>query len=78
VKVLSRVKDLDSAPALIAALDDPDWQIVLAADEGLRFMGRKTKSVTLRDQTDDKARAAAVSHWKAWYTTLEPDAEFSN
>ena len=78
VKVLSQVKDLESSPALIAALDDPDWQVVLAADEGLRFMGRKTKSVPLGDKSDAKARAAAIAHWKSWYVTVQPDAEFAN
>ncbi|HUE74644.1 MAG TPA: hypothetical protein VMP01_27500 [Pirellulaceae bacterium] len=78
VTVLSQIKDFESGPALIAALDDPDWQVVLAADEGLRFMGRKTKSVPLADRTDDKARAAAVAHWKTWYVALRPDAEFAN
>ncbi len=78
VKVLSQVKDLDSGPELIAALDDPDWQVVLAADEGLRFMGRKTKSVPLGDKIDAKARAAAIAHWKTWYVAIEPDAEFEN
>lgn len=78
VKVLSQIKDLESSPVLIAALDDPDWQVVLAADEGLRFMGRKTKSVPLGEKTDAKARAAAISHWKTWYVALQPDAEFAN
>ena len=78
VQVLSQIKDLESSPALIAALDDPDWQVVLAADEGLRFMGRKTKSVALGDKSDAKARAAAVAHWKSWYVGIQPDAEFAN
>lgn len=76
VKVLSQIKDLESGAVLIAALDDPDWQVVLAADEGLRFMGRKTTSVPLGDKPDSKIRAAAKNHWKTWLVTLRPDAEF--
>ena len=78
VKTLSRVKDIDSGQALIAALADPDWGVVLAADEGLRFMGRKTISVSLGERPDAKARAAAVDYWKKWYVALRPDAEFEN
>jgi HEAT repeat protein len=78
VKTLSQVKDIDSSPALIAALSDPDWGVVLAADEGLRFMGRKTTSAPLGERPDAKARAAAVEYWKTWYHALRPDAEFEN
>jgi len=78
VKTLSQVKDIDSSPALIVALADPDWGVVLAADEGLRFMSRKTTSAPLGERSDAKARAAALEHWKSWYRALRPDAEFEN
>jgi HEAT repeat protein len=75
VRVLSTLRDLDSCPALIAALDDPNWQVVMAADEGLRFMGWKTGVAALGDKPDDKGRAAAKDRWKQWYLTVRPDAE---
>ncbi|MFN0018056.1 MAG: hypothetical protein ACKVP0_07345 [Pirellulaceae bacterium] len=76
VRVLSQLRDIESCPALLAALDDPDWQVVLSADEGLQFMGWKTAAVNLLgDKPDNKARAAAKERWKTWYLTVRPDAE---
>jgi hypothetical protein len=59
------------------ALDDPDWQVVLAADEGLQFIGRKI-APSLGEKPDDQARTAAVQRWKQWYLAVRPDAEFDN
>jgi hypothetical protein len=76
VRVLSQLRDIESCPALLAALDDPDWQVVTAADEGLQFLGWKTSGVNLLgDKPDNKARAAAKERWKTWYLTVRPDAE---
>jgi HEAT repeat protein len=77
VRVLSQLRDIESCPALLAALDDPDWQVVMAADEGLQFMGWKTSPIALLgDKPDDKARTAAKERWKTWYLAIKPDAEF--
>lgn len=75
VRVLSLLRDLDSCPALIAALEDPDWQVVLAADDGLQFVGWKTATTSLGDKPDNKARAAAKQRWTQWYLAIRPDAE---
>lgn len=77
VKLLSQMRDLESVPALILALDDPDWQVAVAADEGLQFIGRKI-SPSLGDKPDKDVRAAAVARWKQWYLAVRPDAEFEN
>jgi hypothetical protein len=77
VKLLSQLRDLESVPALILALDDPDWQVAVAADEGLQFIGRRI-SPGLGENPDDAARAAAVQRWKQWYLAVRPDAEFEN
>jgi HEAT repeat protein len=78
VQVLGRVRDLDSGPALVAALDDADWRVVLAADESLRNIGRSLKSSGLGEKPDAKARAAAIQRWKQWYVAIRPDAQFEN
>ncbi len=76
VRVLSQLRDIESCPALLAALDDPDWQVVMAADEGLQFVGWKTSGVNLLgEKPDNKARASAKERWKTWYLTVRPDAE---
>jgi hypothetical protein len=77
VKLLSQMRDLESVPALILALDDPDWQVAVAADEGLQFIGRKINP-GLGEKPDKDVRAAAVQRWKDWYLAVRPDAEFEN
>ena len=78
VRVLGLVHDLDGAVTLIAALGDPEWKIVIAADESLRFLGRKVSSVPLGEKANSNIRQAAIDHWKQWYLALRPDAEFDN
>jgi hypothetical protein len=77
-KVLGKLRDLDSSPTLIAALDDPDWRVVLAADEALRNIGRSLAPSNLSDKIDKAARAKAVTQWKQWYVTIRPDAQFDH
>jgi hypothetical protein len=78
VQVLGRVRDLASGPTLVAALDDADWRVVLAADESLRNIGRSLKSSGLGEKPDAKARATAIQRWKQWYVAIRPDAQFEN
>jgi hypothetical protein len=78
IRALALLRDLDSAVTLIAALDDPEWRVVLAADEGLRFLGRKLTSVDLGVTANNSVRQAAIKHWKDWYLAVRPDAEFDN
>jgi HEAT repeat protein len=75
VRVLGRLKDVASGPTLIAALGDPDWQVAKAADEALRFLGRKGPAGALGEKRDEKARAAAIESWKAWFLAIRPDAD---
>lgn len=78
IKVLGKLRDLESGPALVAALDDPDWRVVLAADEALRNIGRSLAPSELGQKPDKAARAKAVDEWKQWYITIRPDAQFEN
>jgi hypothetical protein len=77
-QVLGKVRDLESGPTLVAALDDPDWRVVLAADEALRNIGRSLAPSSLGEKPDKAARAKVVQHWKQWYVTIRPDAQFEN
>ena len=78
VKMLGQVRDLNAAEVLIAALDDPDWRVVLAADESLRLLGRVVSPSTLSEKPNAAIRAEAVQTWKRWLLTIRPDAEFLN
>jgi hypothetical protein len=57
--------------------DDPDWEVAVAADDGLQFIGRKI-TPGLGDKPNKDARTAAVKRWKDWYLAVRPDAEFEN
>jgi hypothetical protein len=78
VRILGQVRDLSAAEVLIAALDDPDWRVVLAADESLRSLGRIVSPSPLSEKPNSVARAEAVQAWKSWLLTIRPDAEFLN
>jgi uncharacterized protein (UPF0147 family) len=78
VQVLGKLRDIESGPALILALDDPDWQIAQAADQALQLLGRRISATPLGDSPDPAARDAAKAGWKKWYLAVRPDAEFDN
>lgn len=78
VKILGQMRDLQAAEVLIAALDDPDWRVVMAADESLRSLGRIVSPSTIGEKPNKVARAEAVAAWKRWLLTIRPDAEFLN
>jgi hypothetical protein len=72
VRVLSSVRDIANAPALIAALSDADWRIVYKADQGLRLFSRRIGPDLLTEAPDEQARAAAIADWKRWYASISP------
>jgi hypothetical protein len=82
VRVMGRARELDSVPILIYAMssEDPqagrDLRLVKAADDALRFISRKFGGVGLPAEPDDAAIRNAVSAWKAWYSSIRPNAEF--
>jgi hypothetical protein len=78
VRILGQMRDLSAAEVLIAALDDPDWRVVLAADESLRSLGRIVSPSTLGEKPNSAIRAETVQTWKRWLLTIRPDAEFLN
>ncbi|HEV2969073.1 MAG TPA: hypothetical protein VGY55_03720 [Pirellulales bacterium] len=72
VRVLGKLRDMGSAPTLIAALSDSEWQIVYAADQGLRFTSRRIGLKTVAELPDETARAATIAEWKKWYAAVNP------
>ena len=73
-QVLSRTAELDSTPALLYALTDPDRRVVLAARDALRAISRRPEGYGMPDNYDDDARYRATEKWKAWYLRLRPNA----
>jgi hypothetical protein len=76
VKALGQKRDLNNVPVLIYALSDPDALVVQGARDSLRFISRKFDGFSLPDSPTPDEKQQAVFHWKAWYKSIKPDAEF--
>ncbi|MDA1053024.1 MAG: hypothetical protein O3C40_21435 [Planctomycetota bacterium] len=78
-KTLGTIRDLDSAPALIFALSDPDWRIAKAARDSLRFMSRKPEGfgfvIEGGTRPEQPAWKEAQKNWTNWLLSVRPDAE---
>ncbi|HEV3004672.1 MAG TPA: HEAT repeat domain-containing protein [Pirellulales bacterium] len=76
VKLLARTRDLDQVPVLLEALKDPDAEVFVAANEGLRFISRKFVLPAFGNgAADDAAHKAAITFWSNWYKSLNTDVE---
>jgi hypothetical protein len=73
VKALSRVRDLNNAPALIYALTDPDVRVGQAALDGLRFLSRRLEGPRLADDATVQQKSAVAQVWKEWFLNIRPD-----
>ncbi len=72
VRVLAGVRDIGSAPTLIAALSDGQWKVVYIADQGLRFLSRRVGVTTISELPDEPDRRNAIKSWKTWYASVRP------
>jgi hypothetical protein len=80
VETISTVRDLDSVPALIFALSDPDYRVARQARNALRFMSRKTHGFGMPDSPGGEKYKVAVykaaqDKWTDWYLSVRPDGE---
>lgn len=69
---LGRLGELDVAPALINALEDPDEQVVETARLGLQLLSRKIVGLGPPSPSTPEERRAAAARWRAWYETIRP------
>ena len=75
VKVLAGLQDLDSVPALLFALTDPDLDVCREAHNGLRLISRKIDSFPLSSDPTPKEFLDLKKKWTDWYLKLRPNAE---
>ena len=78
IRVLARRRNFDDVPMLIAALQDSDAEVVMAARDGLRFVSRRLQGFGLSDNPNERQWREAVANWKGWYRSLRPDANLEN
>lgn len=76
VAVLAKTRDLNNVPALIYALTDPDKEVLLMADSGLRFISRKFAGFGSLANANEQQLQRVQKKWKDWYRSIKPDAEF--
>ena len=76
VKTISRDRQLDNIPILIHALSDPDYRVVKAAQNGLRYISRRVNGFGLVISDKRLTRPqyeAAQEKWGTWYLSIRPD-----
>lgn len=69
---LARTGDLDTAPLLIDALNDPQEKVVQSAREGLQLLSRKVEGLGPTAPSTPDDRKAAAARWRHWYTAIRP------
>jgi hypothetical protein len=72
VWALSRTGNLDVVPALIAALEDPEENVVVAAAQGLQLLSRKIEGLGPPNPSTPQERKDAANAWRGWYDTIRP------
>ncbi|MCL2622919.1 MAG: HEAT repeat domain-containing protein [Planctomycetaceae bacterium] len=74
VDLLAKSGDVKNAPALIAALSDPEYAVVEAAHEALKRISRnaKTPRLTAPDSRNASSQLETVrKNWQEWYRALD-------
>jgi hypothetical protein len=75
---LARTADLDVVPDLIAAIQDPEENVVTAARLGLQLLSRKIEGLGPPSLSTPQERQEAAKQWQSWYDAIRPldaDAE---
>ena len=78
VQSLGKRRDLDSVPALLYALTDPDPVVVRAARDSLRRISRRFDGFGMPDEPDEVEKRAAIKKWREWYLAIRPSAELED
>lgn len=77
ITAMGKSGDLSHVPTLIYALEDPNRDVVLAADRALRRLTRRF-GPGLQPGFSESERQATIQDWQKWYKTINPLAEFAN
>ncbi len=75
VRFLGNLRDLDSVPALLFALTDPDPRVAIAANDALKFVSRKTSGFEISDDPTETEIKALSQKWTEWYRHVRPGAD---
>ncbi len=78
IHTLGIARDIDSAPVIIAALQDPDDDVFIAAEEALKFMSRTISDPSENESITPGRRASAVRKWRNWFLSIRPNANLDD
>jgi len=75
LELLAKSGDVANAPALIAALSDPEYAVVEAAHEALKRVSRNAKTLRL-PASDTRYFSDQLetirNNWRDWYRGIDP------
>ncbi len=69
---LGRTTDMDVVPSLIAAITDPDEEVVSEARLGLQILSRKITGLGPPSPSTPDERIQAAQRWRDWYSAIRP------
>jgi hypothetical protein len=72
IRLLASTQELESAPALIYALDDPVREVRHEAHNGLRLISRKIDSMRVSADPTFEEFVSLKSRWADWYLRVNP------
>ncbi|MES1213506.1 MAG: prenyltransferase/squalene oxidase repeat-containing protein [Singulisphaera sp.] len=72
---LGRTRDIDQVPLLLAALEDPDDDVFITAEEALQFISRTISDPSENEGITPARRANAVRKWRNWFLSIRPNAK---
>ena len=72
VETLAASGQFDVVPPLIAALEDRDNSVAIAARDGLRRVSRKFNAFGPPDNPTPTEKSIAANEWRKWYAAVAP------
>jgi hypothetical protein len=75
IRTIGRDRNIDNVPVLIYALSDPDYRVVKAAENGLRYISRRVDGIgfVVGDKRPTKPQyMAAQDKWTNWLNSIRP------
>lgn len=75
VRTLGSQGRMENVPALIFALTDPDPEVVLEANRGLKFISRKLEGYKLSKNPSPEEVKALKERWTTWYLEMMPEGQ---
>ena len=74
IRTLGQMRQMQNVPALIYGLSDPDWRVVLEANNALQYTTRKFEGFDLPAQPNKVLAEQVANQWRKWYRDIRPES----